>query len=257
MCGEEGHVGRLYRCKAFKKSSPSERRAQVKKIKACPKCLDIHGKDGPCNGNFLCRNVGCKRAGAPPDHHFFLCLLRSPAKRDTVKGEKRREPRSPTEEQEALFAKIGLTLEQLEAIRNACTNKVSSTVCAGKGLVDERGPKELPVLMMLMEVTTKSGDWIGALIDLASDTNYITHQAAERLGLVGEPITLVVYGVGGMEVKEETKRYCVNLKVATKKWTWRLHELLCYGLKEIAKVDNIVNSTRLERFFPGAVKPVN
>ena len=68
--------------------------------------------------------------------------------------------------------------------------------------------------MMLVEATTKSGDWVGALI--ASNTNYITHQAAERLALAGEPITLV-YGVDGMEVRVETKGYCVSLKVATKK----------------------------------------
>lgn len=73
---------------------------------------------------------------------------------------------------------------------------MSTTVCTGKGLVDESGPKEHPVLMMLVEVTTKRGDWVGALIDLSSDTNYITHQAAERLGLAGKPITLVVYGRG-------------------------------------------------------------
>lgn len=27
LCGEEGHTGRLYRCKTFKKANPSERRA--------------------------------------------------------------------------------------------------------------------------------------------------------------------------------------------------------------------------------------
>lgn len=254
MCGEEGHTGRLYRCKTFRKANPSERRAQVKKIRACPKCLDLHGRESPCIKNFLCRNDECKRGGDPPDHHFFLCL-KSPAKKDMTKGEKRREPCGPTEEQEVVFAGLGLTPEQLEAVRKACTNKVSSTVCAGKDLVDESGLVEHPVLMMVVEVTTKRGDWVGALIDLASDTNYITHQAAERLGLTGETITLVVYGVGGMEARVETKRYRVIIKVATKRGTWRLHEMLCYGLEEIARVDHAVDSERLEKFFPGVVKP--
>lgn len=35
--------------------------------------------------------------------------------------------------------------------------------------------------------------------------------------MVGEPITIVAYGVSGMEVKVERKRYCVSIKVATKK----------------------------------------
>lgn len=162
MCGEEGHAGRLYRCNAFKKANPTEQRAQVKKIKACPKCLDLHGRESPCNENFLCRKDECKKGDAPPDH-FFLCL-KSPSKKDTAKaeakGENRREPRGPTEEQEAVFANLGLTLEQLEAVRKACTNKVSSRACAGKDLVHESGPKEHPVLMMLVEVTTKRGDWV-------------------------------------------------------------------------------------------------
>ncbi|CAI5670371.1 unnamed protein product [Oreochromis niloticus] len=189
LCGEEGHTGRLYRCKTFKRANPCERRAYVKRTRVCPRCLDSHGSDDPCNKNFLCRNEECRRGDASSDHHFFLCL-KTPTRKDTArpgtKGGKRREPRGPTEEQEAVFARLGLSLEQLEAVRKACTNNVTSKLCAGKGLEDESRLKELPVLMMLLDVTTKRGDWIGALIILASDTNYITHQAAERLGLTGE-----------------------------------------------------------------------
>ena len=46
--------------------------------------------------------------------------------------------------------------------------------------------------MMLLEVTANAGQKIGTLIDLASDTNYITHEAAGRLNLKSEDITLVV-----------------------------------------------------------------
>ncbi|CAI5658447.1 unnamed protein product [Oreochromis niloticus] len=130
-----------------------------------------------------------------------------------------------------------------------------ATASETRGPEDESCLKELPVLMMLLDVTTKRGDWIGALIDLASDTNYITHQAAERLGLTGEPITLVVHGVGGMEAKVETKRYLVSINVATKKGTWRLHEMVCYGLEEIANVGHVMDSEHLEKFFPGSVEP--
>lgn len=58
--------------------------------------------------------------------------------------------------------------------------------------------KELPVILMLLEVTANAGQKIGTLINLASDTNYITHGAASRLNLKGEKIALVVHGVGGM-----------------------------------------------------------
>ena len=56
----------------------------------------------------------------------------------------------------------------------------------------ESGPKEHPVIMMLMMVTANAGQKIGTLIDLASDTNYITHKATRRLQLRGKDITLVI-----------------------------------------------------------------
>lgn len=104
--------------------------------------------------------------------------------------------------------------------------------------------------MMLAPVTAKRGDSLGALVDLASDTNYITLQAAERLGLAGEPISLVVYGVGKMKIKVHTKRYLVTIKVWTSRGTLRLHEMICYGMENIAKVGQVVASERLEQFFP-------
>ena len=125
---------------------------------------------------------------------------------------------------------------------------------SGRDPIALSGLKEHPVLMMLVPVTTKRGDSLGALVDLASDTNYITHQAAERLGLTGTPITLVVYGVGTMKVKVDTKRYLVTIKVWTPRGTLRLHEMICYGMENIANVDRVVTSKRLEQFFPG-VKP--
>ncbi len=227
----------------------------MKKVKACSKCLDVHGVDNGCTPKFLCRKEECKKGDTPADHHYFLCpkaSTRKDAAQRESKAEEKRGPRGPTEEQEAVFAELGLTPLQLEAVRRACTNKASSTVCSGKGLIEQSGLKEHPVLMMLVSVTTKRGDSLGALVDLASDTNYITHQAAERLGLTGEPITLVVYGVGTMKVKVDTKRYLVTIKVWTSRGTLKFHEMICYGMEDIAKVDRVVRSKRLEQFFPEA-----
>lgn len=100
---------------------------------------------------------------------------------------------------------------------------MSSVICAGKHLVNECGPKELPVLMMLVDVTTKRGDWVGAVIDLASNTNYITHQAAKRLGLVGEPIMLVV-----CPEKVELLISTLDGRLAPQ-WKMRCSDLLCCG----------------------------
>lgn len=56
--------------------------------------------------------------------------------------------------------------------------------------------------MMLLEVTANAGQRVGTLIDLASDSNYIT---TNKLNLRSEEITLVVHGVGGMKVQVKTK----------------------------------------------------
>lgn len=90
VCVAKRGILDVYTTVRHQKSSPSEWRAQVKKTKACLKCLDLHGKDSPCNKNFLCHNDECKRGDAPPDHHFFLCL-KSPARRDTARVETRGE----------------------------------------------------------------------------------------------------------------------------------------------------------------------
>lgn len=73
-------------------------------------------------------------------------------------------------------------------------------------MLDKHGLSELPVILMLMQVTANAGQKIGTLIDLASDTNYITHRAANRLGLRSEEVTLIMYGVGGMTMRVGTKR---------------------------------------------------
>lgn len=80
-------------------------------------------------------------------------------------------------------------------------------------LLVESGLQELPVIMMLLEVTDNAGQRIGTLIDLASDINYITHTAASRLNLRSEEITLIAHGVGGMKIHVETKRYLLKIRV--------------------------------------------
>lgn len=113
-----------------------------------------------------------------------------------------------------------------------------------------RGPAEYPVVMMMLGATTNSGQLIGTLIDLASDTNYITHSSAKRLELDGESIQLIVHGVGGMTKKVRTKRYVLRLRVRTTKGSVALHKVLCYGLESIAEVSHPVTPQQLQKIFP-------
>ena len=246
MCGDvENHGKRLFRCEAFKKASLKDRRALLKKTKVCSKCLSSHEIDKSCNPRFCCSKEGCKSEDGPADHHYLLCP-KPPVSKDTSRAVNKKRPQGLTEEQEGVIRGLNLTSEQEDKMRKAFTNKATSTACSGTGLQE----KEHPVLMMLVDVATRGGDYVGALIDLASDTNYITHRAAKRLGLVGEPVRLIVYGVGSMVTKVETKRYLLTIKARTPHRTLRFYEMICYGLDDIASVGEVVSSERLEKFFP-------
>lgn len=240
-CGDEKHAGRLFACKAFKKLNLSSKRAQLKKSGVCLKCLRIHNEDGCCTERFLCSKEDCQ--------NYLLCPLPQTKKNDKkneeqckVRVEKKR--LGLTDKQEEVLAKLSPELKA--EVKEAFSNKISTTVCTSS----DSEPIEYPVVMMLLSVTTNSGQLIGTLIDLASDTNYISNEAAERLKLNGENIKLIVQGVGGMEKIVATKRYTLRLRVKTQKGTVAEHKLLCYGLENIAKVNQAVTPQQLLKFFP-------
>lgn len=120
-----------------------------------------------------------KRGSGAPDHHLFLR-----PKGDIKGGEERRHGKDSkgesklTEEQGQILSE--LFPEMADRCRKAFanTNKTTVTLDASghSELLQRNGLAELPVIMMLMQK-------IWTLIDLASDTNYITHKAAERLRL--------------------------------------------------------------------------
>lgn len=92
-----------------------------------------------------------------------------------------------TSRQEGFLAKVAPELRA--KFREAFSNKATTTIFSSA-----YRPKEYLVVIMLLEVTTNSGQLIGTLIDLASNTNYITNNAAQCLGLSGESIELIVHG---------------------------------------------------------------
>lgn len=250
VCGDEKHKDRIFFCKRFKALKLSEKEAAMNKSGACRKCLGCHKDDDGCKDTYLCRNKDCRKDS--PVHHFFLCPKGESRRRDSDRPQSEgRIKRGLTEEQEQLLSE--LSPELAERCRKAFTNNSSKLNCLAEpkvSLLNESGLKELPVIMMLLEVTANAGQKIGTLVDLASDTNYITHKAANRLNLRSEKITLVVHGVGGMTTKVATKRYLLRVRVKTLIGTERAHELICYGLKEIAEVHQIVKPEQLKRFFP-------
>lgn len=234
----------------FKELNLVEKLNAVKKLGACKRCLECHEEDDGCRDTYLCRNRDCRK-GSSSDHHFFLCPKGEARRVEEDKSVKdSRKKYKLTEEQERFIGE--LSPEMAEKCRKAFTNVTATTNCAEKeqsGLMRASGLEELPVLMMLLEVMANAGQTIGTLIDLASDTNYITHRAAHRLKLRSEKITLVVYGVGGMAMKVNTRRYLLRVRVKTR-GTERAHELVCYGLNKIATVRRVIKPEQLRKFFP-------
>ncbi|XP_039503109.1 uncharacterized protein LOC120459751 [Pimephales promelas] len=250
VCGDEKHRDKIFFCKQFKELKPGEKLNAIERLGACKRCLRCHVESDECTDTYLCRNRDCRR-GSSSDHHFFLCLKGGFKGKESVKvGKPSTRRQTFTEEQEELMSE--LTPDMAEKVRRAFTNMAEKSDGTGRSLrgVMDSSTRELPVILMLLEVTTNTGQKIGTLIDLASDTNYITHVAARRLNLQSEKITLVVHGVGGMAMKVKTKRYVLKVRIKTPRGTERAHELICYGLDEIAKVHRVIKAQQLKKFFP-------
>lgn len=120
-----------------------------------------------------------------------------------------------------------LSFELVKQCRDVfSTSRALNTVTNQLNILLDSGLQELPVLMMILEFPANVGLKIGTLIDPASDTNYTTHRAVNKLSLRSEDISLVVHGVGGMKVYVETKRYLLKIKVKTAKAALKPNGLL-------------------------------
>lgn len=154
------HKEKIFFCKQFKRLKLAEKLNAVKKLGACQRCLECHEEGNKCWGNYLCRNGDCRR-GSSSDHHFFLCPKREAKKGEADKGRKvSREKSQLIEEQEKFMAE--LSPEITEKCRRAFTNMNAMTTCSEKdqSLMEASGLKELPVLLMLLEVTANAGQKI-------------------------------------------------------------------------------------------------
>ena len=248
VCGDVKHKRKLYFCKQFRALSAAERKASVKKLGACTRCLKVHDDQSSCKPGFLCRNEDCRDGEA--EHHYYLCP-KSVSKRSGDKSEKEKGKKKYTEGQEDFIKNLPPDLaKQCREVFSNVASRVFKTSNDQQSLLEKSGMQELPVIMMLLVVTANAGQKVGTLIDLASDTNYITHRAASRLDLKSEDIMLVVHGVGGMKVQVKTKRYLLKIRVSTPKGTLRAHQLVCYGLDNIADVHKSVTPEQLQPFFP-------
>lgn len=247
ICGDPKHRKKLYFCRRFRTNlKPLEKKDAAQQLSACKRCLKVHNGDYCRKTTYLCGNPECK-----DQYHFLLCPVASPQSQRTPKsGSVRAEGKRYTEAQEEFLSKLPPELAQQcrDAFCNITSRAYSSTA-AERGLLEENGLNEYPVILMLLNVTANDGQRIGTLIDLASDTNYITHRAASKLNLRSEDVILVVYGIGGMKVSVATKRYLLKIRVNTPRGTLKSHQLICYGLDKIADVHRHVPAVKLQKIF--------
>ncbi len=52
-----------------------------------------------------------------------------------------------------------------------------------------------------------------------------------------------------MGIRLSTKRYLLSVRFKPPKWTEKAHQLVCYGLEEIAKVHRIISPKQLKSLF--------
>lgn len=153
----------------------------MRQLGACKRCLEVH--DESCRQTtYLCGNPECR-----DQHHYLLCPSPRHLSLRPKFGPVRAEESRCTEVREEFLSKLPPELAQQGhgAFCNIASRAYNSNA-ARRGLLEETGLHEYPVILMLLDVTANDGRRIGTLIDLASDTNYITHEAASKLNLRSE-----------------------------------------------------------------------
>ena len=118
------------------------------------------------------------------------------------------------------------------SIQRSRSNTVSSTEVSKTMAARTLLP---PVLLQTNFVKTIKQAELGALWDLASTDDYIRTDVAQKLGLKGISVTLVVEAIKGQESVQETMLY--DVPVYTRRNRKRIYK--CYGLDEITSGSNI------------------
>ena len=110
------------------------------------------------------------------------------------------------------------------------SNLANRVGCSGtKDKMGQALPNMPPVMLYTLYVKSENGCRLGSLIDNGSTDDYVTHKAAKKLGLVGQPVDLVTEGFGGTEVMIQTSVYQVPIYDKFGK----RHLLSCYGTDKI------------------------
>ena len=112
-----------------------------------------------------------------------------------------------------------------------CPKKTIKSTSNSTTLTIQGENKMMPVMLQTQYVLTPDNSTVGALLDLASTDDYVTHSYAKKKKLLGEDVDLIVEGIGGEENCYKTKLYMVPIKIGEDKF-----EVPCYGMDKITSV---------------------
>ncbi|XP_059059128.1 uncharacterized protein LOC131852480 [Achroia grisella] len=174
LCNSNMH-DHFYKCSAFEKLSPLDRYKHIKANNSCVNCLSTKHKSGVCTSKSSCR--ACQKR-----HHSLLHFVTDrgslPARDAPAPRSSMASPPLPSHSGEAVAKQSGLSL-------CALSNKTVLLATARVIVYDALGKQHL----------------VRCLLDSASQSNFITDECCDRLGLLNELkySSTMVKGIGGSQ----------------------------------------------------------
>lgn len=174
----KGHP--LFACPIFRKYSPQERYDKIDQLKICKFCLRDSSND-ICTFKFKCRN--CQKA-----HNNLLCFAFN-----EQKGQQTRDQNVQPSTSQVISEPIDSQTEARK-VTLSCTKKEGNEILCSTAIV---------------YIRTISNKWVRAraLLDSASQSNFITEAMVSKLGAKQDPINASICGINGAvsALNKETK----------------------------------------------------
>lgn len=213
LCKQTDHL-HLYRCPAFNKLSVDERFSFIKQNKGCTNCLSVSHNNITCKSKFKCRHCDCK-------HHSMLCrkLMFSPDDRrhslpSNVTRTTAMPPSTPTHTRAPLAPAAVCSpprnpralspTGQAEQHSSYASAQQNVSLCNTQPLLISKRNTTclLGTVQVYVNDSNNQRHIIRALVDSASQSNFITSKCCNKLNLKYNKVAnTVVKGIGSKNNK--------------------------------------------------------
>ena len=195
-------------CREFKRLTIGERYSKVKDAHACFRCFGNH-KGENCPSDKSCGKCGKQ------NHHTLLC-------------------RKPEEKPQELLPKEAVVPEGICATTKTYSNEA-------------RNRSDCALYPIQQGVVINTGKKATIFCDGGSNSSYITHRAANRLGAKKlDRYTLDVTTMGGIETTYDTALYQFSLRTES----GRVVDIQAYGMEKITGPVTQLSEKSIRRVFP-------